>query len=104
RGTKHSRPRPPPLEGEAADPRRLEMAAQNQQMPAELKVMHLYELDATVEDTELLGMAFHAQQFTLPVWSYHAWWRDADLTSTFEYHRRVLRLLQSRRPPNRWLF
>ena len=29
--------------------------------------MHLYELDATMEDTELLGMAFHGQQMTLPV-------------------------------------
>ncbi len=32
--------------------------------------MHLYV--ATMEDTELLGMAFHGQQFTVPVYSYHA--------------------------------
>ena len=24
--------------------------------------MHLYEVDATMEDTEVLGMAFHGQQ------------------------------------------
>ena len=41
--------------------------------------MHLYDVDATMEDTELLGMAFHGQQYTLPVYGYHAWWRDADL-------------------------
>ena len=38
------------------------------------------------------------------MWSYHAWWRAADLTETYEYHRRVCLLLQSRRPPNLWLF
>jgi hypothetical protein len=95
---------PPTVETEPDDPRRIEAARINELMPPELKVMHLYELDATVEDTEVLGMAFHGQQFTLPVWSYHAWWRDADLTSTFAYHRRVLQLLQSQRPPDRWLF
>lgn len=95
---------PPTAESEATDPRRAEAARVNELMPPELKAMHLYELDATVEDTEVLGMAFHGQQFTLPVWGYHAWWRDADLTSAFAYHRRVLQLLQSRRPPNLWLF
>lgn len=98
-------PCPPPMpESEESDPRRAEAAGVNQLMPPELKAMHLYELDATVEDSEVLGMAFHGQQFTLPVWGYHAWWRDADLTSAFAYHRRVLQLLQSRRPPNLWLF
>ena len=44
----------------------------------ELKAMHLYEVDASVEDTWLLGMAFHGQQYTVPVYGYHAWWRTAD--------------------------
>jgi hypothetical protein len=57
-----------------------------------------------MEDTELLGMAFHGQGYTLPVYSYHAWWRHADLVPTYQYHRRVVKLLQSQRPPNLWLF
>ena len=61
--------------------------------------MHLYDADATMEDTELLGMAFHGQQFTLPVYGYHAWWRDADAGPAYAYHRRVVKLLESRRPP-----
>jgi hypothetical protein len=98
-------PVPPPILGEEeTDPRRLQQAKENDEVPAELKAMHLYELDATMEDTDLLGMAFHGQQMTLPVWSYQAWWRAADLTETYEYHRRVCLLLQSRRPPNLWLF
>jgi hypothetical protein len=49
-------------------------------------------------------MAFHGQQMTLPVYRYQAWWRDADLTPTYRYHRRVVKLLGWRRPPDRWLF
>jgi hypothetical protein len=49
-------------------------------------------------------MAFHGQQYTLPVYGYHNWWRGADLVPTFAYHRRVVALLQSRRPPDLWLF
>ena len=105
RGWEQSRPCPPPTaEGEAADPRRLQAIADDEALPAELKAMHLYDADATMEDTELLGMAFHGQQFTLPVYGYHAWWRDADATAAYAYHRRVVKLLGSRRPPDRWLF
>jgi hypothetical protein len=105
RGWEQARPCPPPtLEGEATDDRRLRAAADAGRVPAELKAMHLFDLDATMEDTEVLGMAFHGQQFTLPVYGYHAWWRSTDMSSAYGYHRRVATLLQSRRPPDRWLF
>jgi len=105
RGWEQSKPCPPPtLEGEAADPRRLQFIRQYEQLPAALRAMHIHEVDATMEDTELLGMAFHGQQYTLPVYGYHVWWRGADLASTYHYHRRVVKLLQSRRPPDLWLF
>jgi hypothetical protein len=105
RGWEQSQPCPPPhVENEATDPRRLQAARENELLSPELKSMHIYDVDATMEDTELLGMAFHGQQFTLPVYGYHAWWRAADLTATYHYHRRVAVLLQSQRPPNRWLF
>ena len=71
-----------------------------------MKAMHLFDVDATMEDTEVLGMAFHGQQYTLPVYGYHAWWRDGrprpqayavpppgGASSS-----------QSRRPPDLWLF
>lgn len=100
-----SQPVPPPtLEGEATDPRRLRLVEVNAAVSPELKAMHLYDADATVEDSELLGMAFHGQQFTVPVYGYHAWWRAADLSETYAYHRRVVKLLQSQRPPDLWLF
>jgi hypothetical protein len=105
RGWEQAQPCPPPtLHHEAEDPRRVEEGKRNDALPAELKAMHLYDLDATMEDSELLGMAFHAQQFTLPVYGYHSWWRKTDMTAAFDYHRRVVKLLQSRRPPDLWLF
>jgi len=95
---------PPTIDGEATDPRRLAYVDEVAQLPADLKAMHLYEVDATIEDSDVLGMAFHGQQMTLPVYGYQAWWRDADCTETFNYHRRVVKLLQSQRPPDLWLF
>jgi hypothetical protein len=105
RGWEQAQPCPPPVAGhEADDPRRARSEAENAAMPAEMKAMHLYDVDATMEDTELLGMAFHGQQFTLPVYGYHAWWRTADAVPAYEYHRRVVKLLQSERGPDLWLF
>jgi hypothetical protein len=105
RGWEQHTPCPPPTSnGEATDPRRLQAELENEQVPAELQAMHLYDLNATMEDSELLGMAFHGQQYTLPVYGYHLWWRDAKMTPTYDYHRRLVKLLQSRRPPNLWLF
>jgi hypothetical protein len=105
RGWEQSKPCPPPTpDTETTDPRRLQAARENELVSPELKAMHLYDLDATTEDTEVLGMAFHGQQYTLPVYGYHRWWREADMTPTYHYHRRVVTLLQSQRPPDLWLF
>jgi len=105
RGWEQAQPCPPPLiEDEATDPRRLSFVRDYEQVNPEIRAMHIYDPDATLEDTELLGMAFHAQQYTMPIYGYHGWWRNADLTATFAYHRRLVKLLQSRRPPDRWLF
>lgn len=105
RGWEQSQPLPPPRpETDATDPRRMRLADENEHLSPELKAMHLYDLDATMEDSEVLGMAFHGQQYTLPVYGYHDWWRRADLTETYAYHRRVVQLLQSEHPPDLWLF
>jgi len=105
RGWEQAKPCPPPtLEDEAIDPRRLQFASDRENDSAEYRAMHIFELDATMEDTDLLGMAFHGQQMMLPVPSYRDWWRQADLRETYHYHRRVVKLLGSRRPPDLWLF
>lgn len=105
RGWEQTRPVPPPVaDGEAEDPRRVEFIRQHEERSAASAAMHIFEVDATMEDTEILGMAFHGQQMTLPVPGYRKWWRSADLTDTYEYHRRVVKLLGSKRPPELWLF
>jgi Sulfotransferase family len=105
RGWEQVQPVPPPIAGEEADdPRRMAFVKLNEDRPPEYKAMHLFEVDATMEDTEVLGMAFHGQQMTIPVPSYRTWWRGADLTETYDYHRRVVKVLGSRRPPDLWLF
>ncbi len=98
---------PPTLETELEDPRRLAMARQMELMRTEhpeQMAMHLYELDSTSEDPSLIGLEFKAQTCTAPTFGYHAWWRDCDMRPAYTYQRRVAKLLQSRRPPNRWLF
>lgn len=98
---------PPRLEDEARDPRRVAYKDRIETLlreHPEQAAMHHWEVDATMEDTEILGLEFRAQQMTMPVWRYHAWWRAGDMTTTFAYHARMARLLQSSRPPNRWLF
>jgi hypothetical protein len=108
RSWEQSKPCPPPVLGEdERDPRRLAAVAAGERMARErpeLMALHLWDPDTTEEDVELLGLTFKAQQFALPLYDYHAWWRDADLTATYAYQRRVIQLLQSRHPPDRWLF
>jgi len=99
---------PPPVLGQDdQDPRRIAAVANYERMMRErpeMKALHLWDADTTEEDVELLGMSFRAQQFALPLYTYHAWWRETDLTAAFAHHRRVIQVLQSRRPPDRWLF
>jgi sulfotransferase family protein len=105
RGWEQTKPVPPPIAGEEADdPRRQAFVRAHEQRPAAQAAMHIFEIDATMEDTEILGMAFHGQQMTLPVAGYRKWWRRADLTQTYAYHRRVVKLLGAKCPPERWLF
>lgn len=105
RGWEQYQPVPPPLAGrEADDPRRQAFIRMHLERPAAQAAMHIFEVDATMEDTEILGMAFHGQQMTLPVAGYRSWWRRADLTQTYAYHRRVVKLLGSKCPPQLWLF
>jgi hypothetical protein len=105
RGWEQVQPVPPPLGGrEADDPRRRAFEEMQANRSDEDKAMHIMEIDATMEDTEVLGMAFHGQGMTLPTPGYRTWWRGADLTETYRYHRRVVKLLGSQCPPERWLF
>jgi hypothetical protein len=108
RSWEQNTPCPPPvLAEEDVDPRRLNAEATVARLLREqpdFARLHLSEAGATEEDVEVLGMSFRAQQLQLPIFEYHAWWRETDMRLAFAYHRRVIALLQSRRPPDSWLF
>lgn len=107
RSWEQAQPCPPPTPaGDKDDPRRLAMLEQLGSLveaePGQM-AMHLYDVDATEEDHDVLGLAFMAQHNTLPVSGFRDWWRAADLRPAYAYHQRVLQMLQSSRPPNFWL-
>lgn len=108
RGWEQANPCPPPvLDEESDDPRRVEAVRSHGVMRAERPeqlAMHLWEVDATTEDTDVLGLEGRGQNATVPVTGFHVWWREGHMGDAYRYHRRVAQLLHSRRPPTRWLF
>jgi hypothetical protein len=103
-----SQPTPPPeLDGEDHDPRFL--AAQEamsglRAVPEELKSMLPSSPDGPSECLELLNLSFRCSMLDTVAQtpSYNAWLVDCDFGPAYRYHQRALKLLQWRRPPNRW--
>jgi len=99
-----SQPVPPPqLAGEAGDPRAV---AYREAIKAHSHAsQHIADPDGPEED--MVGLApldMHAYHGAFPMPDdFIAWWTNADFASTYAYHRRVLKLLQSERPPHLWL-
>ena len=99
-----AQPVPPPRLGEEADdPRAVDY---RQAILAHSHAsQHIADADGPEED--MVGIAplnQHAYHGAFPMPDdFIAWWMGADFASTYAYHRRVLTLLQSERPPHRWL-
>jgi hypothetical protein len=87
---------PPRLATEDTDARRLAASAPQ-------SVQHISTADGPLEDGPVLALDFHHQELGLPLPTYTRWWRTSDVTTTYAYHERVLRLLHAHRPPYRWL-
>ena len=88
---------PPDSASEGDDPRRVAAASRGSD------VRHIWSLDGPTEDVFIHALNFGNQEMALPVPTYRTWWRSADLTTTFAYQERVLRLLHSQRPPHHWV-
>jgi hypothetical protein len=104
RGWEGASPMPPPVAGEEdADPRVLaaRAAAKDYDKPH----VHLFDPDGPEEDLVFLaGINMHAYHGAYPMPDdYVAWWLAEDFASTYAYHERILKMLQSRRPPHLWL-
>lgn len=93
---------PPDIATEANDPRALAERAWLE-TDKTYQGKHIHEAGGPVDDAAILRLSFHNQELGWPAWSYTRWWRDCDMRGAYSYHARVLRLLQHRRPPNRWL-
>ncbi len=103
-----SSPCPPP---EAAtqhtDPRIAEteagLAMMHEMYPL-MASMHHEEATTPTECQDLMGMTFRTVHFDgmARVPSYMDWVTECDMRVTYEYHRRVLRLLQWHCPPRLW--
>jgi hypothetical protein len=95
-------PAPPPATVEGPDPR-VERAAQ--MLAAGGGSEHVPSaVDGPMEDLELLALDFKTQMFhafgRIP--TYATWVTDTDMTSAYDYERRVLKLLQWREPSRPW--
>ena len=90
-------PVPPPVLGEEHDdPRR-------PKGPVTDDAQHIATADGPTEDRKVYELSFREKGNVLGLPSYVEWWRHADHAAKFPHHERVLRLLQSHRPPHRWL-
>jgi hypothetical protein len=98
-----SSPVPPPTATSDEDDERRQAAHRQAAASSGGSVQHISETDGPVDDGTILGLGFHNQELGLPLPTYTKWWRGADLTTTYAYHERVLRLLHTGRPPYRWL-
>ncbi len=87
---------PPDIASESDDIRRI--GAQ-----ATPSAQHIASADGPAEDVIAPSLNFGHQDFGFPIPSYTRWWRTSNLATTYAYHERLLRLLQSHRPPSRWL-
>ena len=98
RGWEMAEPVPPPDPATEAGDRRRRAA-----LSSNTDVQHISSADGPVEDGMIHALHFGHQEMAIPVPTYTRWWRHRDLTGTFGYQERVLRLLHSRRPPHLWL-
>ena len=103
-----SSPCPPPESAtEHSDPRIADaeagLAMMYEMFPL-MAEMHHQEATTATECQDLLGMSFRTVHFDgfgyVP--SYLAWVTDCDMRGTYQYHRRVLQLLQWHCPPRLW--
>jgi hypothetical protein len=99
---------PPEAATQHSDPRISAIQAGIDAMRAQnpgYRSMYDADADDPTECQDLLGMEFRAQHFCGSFWvpSFGDWQGRCDMAPAYRYHRRTLRLLQSRCGPSRWM-
>ena len=98
---------PPETATEHTDPRiattEAGLAMMNETFPL-MQTMYHSEATTATECQDLMGMSFRTVHFdgSARVPSYLEWVTNCDMRGTYEYHERVLKLLQWHCPPNLW--
>jgi hypothetical protein len=98
---------PPETDTEHSDPRIAAteggLALMDEAFPL-MQTMHHSEATTATECQDLMGMSFRTAHFDgfARVPSYMDWVIDTDMRETYQFHRRVLRLLQWHCPPTLW--
>jgi hypothetical protein len=100
-------PCPPPSTVDGTDPRIAESEAMHQtqhELAPRLSALVPGTATGPEECQDLMGLTFRAHYFQAFAYvpSYSEWLIDADLTSTYAYERRVLKLLQWGAPTRPW--
>lgn len=109
RGWEFTRPLPPPdPETYEHDPRILETADElefPQAVATGLRSIHTYSAQMPKECLSAMSFATRTEEFIsrYNVPSYVDWLRTCDMAPAYAMHRRVLRVLQQRMPPARWV-
>jgi hypothetical protein len=97
---------PPDFATEADDPRAAAARRQADEicrLAPELAALHIIDPDGPEETHDVDGMQCMHYLGFYHVPSYADWFVDCEMSETFSYQARVLALLQSNRPPNRWI-
>ena len=97
-----SQPCPPPSTVEGLDARAAQAAGTGRPPGAKQHVPSSMTGPAECQELMALDFKSHLFQAFAQVPSYSEWMMDADLTSTYRYERRVLKLLQWGFPARRW--
>ncbi|MXW62892.1 MAG: sulfotransferase [Acidimicrobiaceae bacterium] len=109
RGWEFTRPLPPPdPETYEHDPRILKTADElefPQAVATGLRSIHTYSAQMPKECLSAMSFATRTEEFIsrYNVPSYVDWLRTCDMAPAYAMHRRVLRVLQQRMPPARWV-
>jgi len=96
---------PPPIAGVEGNDPRVQAAREAAKEHAMHQSQHIVDPDGPEEDLVMLApLNMHSYHGAYPMPDdYIDWWSNADFATTYAYHRRVLKLLQSRRGPRLWL-
>lgn len=98
-----SRPCPPPGTVEGPDPRRgVSASSADEQLKGGTRTPT--GIDGAMECQDLMALDFRSQIFQAfaQIPRYSEWLLQADLSGTYAYHKRVLKLLQWRQPRRPW--